>query len=119
MGVAGSAGKTTTRVAVAAALDAIAPGSVHFARGNLNNLIGVPLTILRAPLAASAWVLELGMNHLGEIWRLQEISRPSVRIITNVGAAHLEGELRGRLAGFDIADYFVNVSADELMSVLI
>lgn len=89
VGVTGSAGKTTTRAMAALALEGLGP--VHQTEGNLNNLIGVPLTILRAPLAAAAWVLEMGMNHLGEIWRLQEIGRPTVRLITNVGAAHLEG----------------------------
>ena len=89
VGITGSAGKTTTRALTALALESLGP--VHQTEGNLNNLIGVPLTILRAPLAAASWVLEMGMNHFGEIWRLQEIGRPTVRLITNVGAAHLEG----------------------------
>lgn len=89
VGITGSAGKTTTRALTALALESL--GEVHQTEGNLNNLIGVPLTILRAPLAAAAWVLEMGMNQMGEIHRLQEIGRPTVRLITNVGAAHLEG----------------------------
>ncbi len=89
VGITGSAGKTTTRALTALALEGLGP--VHQTEGNLNNLIGVPLTILRAPPDAASWVLEMGMNHLGEIWRLQEIGRPRIRLITNVGAAHLEG----------------------------
>ncbi|MEL6344891.1 MAG: UDP-N-acetylmuramoyl-tripeptide--D-alanyl-D-alanine ligase, partial [Myxococcota bacterium] len=64
---------------------------IHSTAGNLNNHIGVPLTILRAPLDAAAWVIEMGMNHLGEIHQLQDIAGPTVRLITNVGPAHTEG----------------------------
>ena len=89
VGITGSAGKTTTRAMTALALEAL--GRVHATEGNLNNHIGVPLTLLRAPLDARAWVVEMGMNHLGEIDLLQRIAEPTVRVITNVGAAHLEG----------------------------
>jgi UDP-N-acetylmuramoyl-tripeptide--D-alanyl-D-alanine ligase len=93
VGVTGSAGKTTTRAMIAKILgqgEERGP-CVHATEGNLNNHVGVPLTILSAPVEADAWVIELGMNHLGEIHLLQEIARPTVRLITNVGAAHLEG----------------------------
>ena len=89
VGITGSAGKTTTRAMVSLVLEGL--GSVHQTAGNFNNHIGLPLTILQAPLDANVWVLEMGMNHRGEIDLLQRISRPEVRIITNVGAAHLEG----------------------------
>lgn len=89
VGITGSAGKTTTRAMISLVLEGM--GAVHQTAGNFNNHIGVPLTILRAPLDAHVWVLEMGMNHRGEIDVLQRISRPEVRIITNVGAAHLEG----------------------------
>lgn len=89
VGITGSAGKTTTRAMTALALGAL--GEVHATVGNFNNHIGVPLTILGAPLSAAAWVLEMGMNHLGEIALLQDIGQPTVRLITNVGAAHTEG----------------------------
>ena len=89
VGITGSAGKTTTRALIGLALQPL--GVVHQTSGNFNNHIGVPLTILDAPVGADAWVLEMGMNHLGEIDLLQEIGRPTVRVITNVGAAHLEG----------------------------
>ena len=89
VGITGSAGKTTTRAMTALILEALGP--VHATEGNLNNHIGVPLTLLRAPVDARCWVIEMGMNHLGEIALLQEIAAPTVRLITNVGAAHLEG----------------------------
>jgi UDP-N-acetylmuramoyl-tripeptide--D-alanyl-D-alanine ligase len=89
VGITGSAGKTTTRALVG--LVASALGRVHQTEGNLNNHIGVPLTILAAPEDADVWVIEMGMNHLGEIDHLQGIARPTVRLVTNVGAAHLEG----------------------------
>jgi UDP-N-acetylmuramoyl-tripeptide--D-alanyl-D-alanine ligase len=89
VGITGSAGKTTTRALVALALSA--RGQVHHTEGNLNNHIGVPLTLLAAPPGAWAWVVEMGMNHLGEIDLLQRLAAPTVRVITNVGPAHLEG----------------------------
>ncbi len=89
VGITGSAGKTTTRAMAALAIGAL--GEVHATVGNLNNHIGVPLTHLAAPPTAAAWVVEMGMNAFGEIDLLQDISKPTVRLITNVGAAHLEG----------------------------
>ena len=89
IGITGSAGKTTTRAMMALALEGL--GKIHQTAGNFNNHIGLPLTLLDAPEDANAWVLEMGMNHSGEIDLLQEIARPTVRLITNVGAAHLEG----------------------------
>jgi UDP-N-acetylmuramoyl-tripeptide--D-alanyl-D-alanine ligase len=89
VGITGSAGKTTTRVMTALVASVI--GKVHQTEGNLNNHVGVPLTILAAPNDADVWVIEMGMNHLGEIHHLQGIAQPTVRVITNVGAAHLEG----------------------------
>jgi len=89
VGITGSAGKTTTRAMIALALDGL--GTVHQTAGNFNNHIGLPLTLLDVSENADVWVLEMGMNHTGEIDLLQEIGRPTVRLITNVGAAHLEG----------------------------
>ncbi len=93
VGITGSAGKTTTRVMVALVLEAAEPagGPVHRTQGNLNNHIGVPLTLCATPPDAVAMVVELGMNHRGEIALLQDIAQPDVRVITNVGAAHVEG----------------------------
>ena len=89
VGITGSAGKTTTRALVGLVLEPL--GVVHQTKGNFNNHIGLPLTLLAMPEHADALVLEMGMNHAGEIDLLQDIGAPNVRIITNVGAAHLEG----------------------------
>jgi UDP-N-acetylmuramoyl-tripeptide--D-alanyl-D-alanine ligase len=89
VGITGSAGKTTTRAMIGLALEGL--GSVHQTAGNFNNHVGLPLTLLDLPENTDALVLEMGMNHAGEIDLLQEIGRPTVRLITNVGAAHLQG----------------------------
>lgn len=89
VGITGSAGKTTTRALVASVLSQ--KGTVLATQGNFNNHIGLPLTLLRSDLSERFWVLEMGMNHFGEIQLLQEIAQPHIRLITNVGAAHLEG----------------------------
>lgn len=97
--ITGSAGKTTTRAMITEVLrdEGAAARRVHHTQGNLNNHIGVPLTLCATPPDAEMIVIELGMNHPGEIALLQEIALPDVRVITNVGAAHVEG--CGSLAG--------------------
>ena len=87
VGVTGSIGKTTTKDALAALL--ATRYRVHATRGNLNNLIGLPLTILSAPRDTQAMVLEMGMNHPHEIERLAACARPSYGIITKVGTSHI------------------------------
>jgi UDP-N-acetylmuramoyl-tripeptide--D-alanyl-D-alanine ligase len=89
VGLTGSAGKTSTRVMIVSCLQAL--GRVHATGGNLNNHVGLPLTLLATPPDADALVVELGMNHPGEIAALADIAQPAVRLITNVGAAHVEG----------------------------
>lgn len=87
--ITGSNGKTSTKEMVAAVLRA--NWKVHATRENLNNLVGVPLTILEAPGDAEALVIEAGANQPGEIPRLRTIIDPYVSVITNVADAHLEG----------------------------
>lgn len=89
--VTGSNGKTTVRSLVAAILSAHWPGRVLSTRGNFNNEIGVPLTLLRLTREDRAAVVEMGANHHGEIDRLTRIASPDVGLITNAAAAHLEG----------------------------
>lgn len=88
IGVTGSVGKTSTKESLANALARI--GETHKTVGNLNNHIGLPLTLARLPDSARFAVLEMGMNHSGEIDVLSRLGRPNVAIITTVEAVHLE-----------------------------
>lgn len=86
--ITGSNGKTSTKDFTAAVLSK--RFKVSSTRGNLNNHIGVPLTVLATTEEHSAAVWEMGMNHAGEIAPLCEIARPKYGIITNIGTAHIE-----------------------------
>lgn len=96
--VTGTNGKTTTKEMLAAALGT--RFQVHATRANLNNLIGVPLTLLEAPTGTEALVVEAGASEPGEIARYRQIIEPTVSVVTNVAAGHLEGfgSLEGVLA---------------------
>jgi UDP-N-acetylmuramoyl-tripeptide--D-alanyl-D-alanine ligase len=85
--VTGSVGKTTVKEMLRAALGAL--GAVHAAEASFNNHIGVPLTLARLPVSAAFAVLEIGMNHPGEIAPLTRLARPHVALVTNVEAAHI------------------------------
>jgi UDP-N-acetylmuramoyl-tripeptide--D-alanyl-D-alanine ligase len=89
VGVTGSNGKTTTREMIAAIL--AERGPVLKTEGNLNNEVGVPLTLFGLKATHQAAVIEMGMNHAGEIARLAAIAAPQVGVVTNAAAAHLEG----------------------------
>lgn len=89
IGITGSNGKTTTKELMAAVMKT--HYKIHFTQGNLNNHIGVPLTLLQIPLDAEAAIIEMGANHQGEIAALSTIAEPSHGLITNIGKAHLEG----------------------------
>ncbi len=87
--ITGTSGKTSTKEMLSSILEQCCPGLKT--AGNFNNLIGLPLTLAGLTPAHRWMVLEMGMSHPGEIWRLSTIAQPSVALITNVGAGHLEG----------------------------
>ncbi len=89
IGITGSNGKTTTKELVSAVLSK--KFKTFFTKGNFNNHIGVPLTVLSIPQDAGLAVIEMGANHQGEIAFLCTISQPTHGLITNIGKAHLEG----------------------------
>jgi UDP-N-acetylmuramoyl-tripeptide--D-alanyl-D-alanine ligase len=92
LAVAGSNGKTTTKEMTAAILgDAFGADAVLHTHGTQNNLVGLPLTLLRLGERQRVAVLELGMNGPGEVWRLAEVSAPDAGVITCVAPEHLEG----------------------------
>ncbi|HIA11002.1 MAG TPA: UDP-N-acetylmuramoyl-tripeptide--D-alanyl-D-alanine ligase [Flavobacteriales bacterium] len=124
--ITGTNGKTTTKELLNAVLSK--KFNVHATKGNLNNHIGVPLTILSMKSAAELLVVELGANHIGEIEKLCVIAQPSFGLITNIGKAHLEGfgSLEGVVKAKKelyqyIADHkgtlFVNGSDDRLLDL--
>ena len=88
IGVTGSVGKTGAKEMLRAALSAI--GDVYATSGNLNNHLGVPLTLANMPLATRFAVIEMGMNHAREIALLSGWVKPDVSIITTVDAVHIE-----------------------------
>jgi len=89
IGITGTNGKTTTKELVNAVL--AQKFKTYATRGNLNNHIGVPLTILSIDAKIEIAIIEMGANHMGEIAFLCEIAQPQYGLITNVGKAHLEG----------------------------
>lgn len=88
VGVTGSVGKTTTKEMVAAVLGQHC--ETLKTEGNLNNEVGMPLTVLRIEKSTRAAVLEMGMNHFGELSRMTAAARPDIAVITNIGTSHIE-----------------------------
>ncbi|MFW6203210.1 MAG: UDP-N-acetylmuramoyl-tripeptide--D-alanyl-D-alanine ligase [Marinilabilia sp.] len=127
IGITGSNGKTTTKELISLVLSK--KFKVWHTPGNLNNHIGVPLTLLAMKPGTQIAVVEMGANHIGEIGALCEIARPDHGLITNVGYAHLEGfgsfegvrQGKGELYNFlkrAGGEIFVNVDNDWLMEMV-
>ena len=89
IGVTGTNGKTTTKELLATVLST--KYNLHYTQGNLNNQIGVPLTLLQISRAHEMAIVEMGASHPGDIQELVDIAEPNCGLITNVGRAHLEG----------------------------
>jgi len=89
LAITGTNGKTTTKELIAAVLSE--KFKINFTQGNLNNHIGVPLTILAMTPETEIGIIEMGANHIGEIKLLCDIANPDFGMVTNMGKAHLEG----------------------------
>lgn len=89
LGITGTNGKTTTKELCAAVLST--KYKLYYTQGNLNNQIGVPLTLLNITRAHEMAIVEMGASHPGDIKELVEIAEPNYGLITNVGKAHLQG----------------------------
>ncbi len=124
VGITGTNGKTTTKELVAAVLNR--KYRVLYTQGNLNNHIGVPLTLLRLTSEHEIAIVEMGANHPGDIKELVEIAEPDYGLITNVGMAHLQGfgslegvvrtkgELYDYLRNTERKTIFLNITDDYL-----
>jgi len=95
VGITGSVGKTSTRNMIAGVLSAAGP--THSTKSNLNNDIGLPMTLFGLQGPHKYAVIEMGMNHAGEISYLSKIAKPGIAVITNIGTAHI-GNLGSREA---------------------
>ena len=88
VGITGSVGKTTTKEMIACVLSE--KYNVLKTKGNFNNEIGLPLTVFNLDESYDMLILEMGMNHFGEIKNLSKIARPDIAVITNIGVSHIE-----------------------------
>ncbi|MBP3887169.1 MAG: UDP-N-acetylmuramoyl-tripeptide--D-alanyl-D-alanine ligase [Cellulosilyticum sp.] len=115
IGITGSVGKTSTKEMIAATLSG--KWNVHKTEGNFNNEIGLPLTLFKLKPEHEVAVIEMGMNHFGEIHNLTTAALPDVAVITNVGTSHIEnlGSREGILkAKLEILD---GLSSDGLLVI--
>ena len=125
VGVSGSVGKTSTKEMLYAVLSQ--KYRTHKTQGNLNNELGVPLTLLQMPEDAQAAVIEIGISGFGEMTRLAEMAQPTVCVLTIIGCCHLEnlgdrdGVLRAKTEMFiharDGAAFILNGDDDKLSTV--
>jgi UDP-N-acetylmuramoyl-tripeptide--D-alanyl-D-alanine ligase len=113
-GITGSNGKTTVKEMVAAVL--AVNYRVLFTQGNFNNATGVPLTLLRLQAEDEFAVIEMGANHAGEIAYMSAYAQPDVVVITNVGAAHIEGF--GSIEGIALAKAEIIESLTDQVSLI-
>ena len=125
VGITGSVGKTSTKEMISAVL--AKKYVVHKTQGNFNNELGVPLTLLSMPEDTEVAVVEMGINHFGEMTRLSKMVRPTVCVLTNIGCCHLEnlidrdGVLKAKTEMFkykaDDAEIIVNGDDDKLATI--
>lgn len=126
LGITGSNGKTTTKELVHAVLDTTF--NTYATKGNLNNHIGVPLSVLSITKEHEVAIIEMGANHLGEIAFLSSIARPTHGLITNIGKAHtglfggFEGVIRAKSELYDFliknkGKVFINQNQEILMNM--
>ena len=125
VGVSGSVGKTSTKEMLYAVLSQ--KYKTHKTQGNLNNELGVPLTLLSMPEDTQAAVIEMGISDFGEMTRLSEIVRPTICVLTIIGCCHLEnlgdrdGVLKAKTEMFKNADknaeFILNGDDDKLFTV--
>ena len=125
VGITGSVGKTSTKEMISAVL--AKKYTVHKTQGNFNNELGVPLTLLAMPEDTEVAVIEMGINHFGEMTRLSKMVHPTVCVLTNIGCCHLEnlidrdGVLKAKTEMFtymaDDAEIIVNGDDDKLATI--
>lgn len=118
IGITGTNGKTTTKELIASVLST--QYTVLYTAGNLNNSIGVPLTLLRLNKTHEMAIIEMGASHPGDIKELAEIAEPDYGIITNVGLAHLQGfkSLEGVIqTKSELFDYLKTYSSKRIVFV--
>lgn len=125
VGITGSVGKTSTKEFIASVLSQ--KYKTHKTQGNFNNEVGVPLTLLAMPEETEAAVVEMGINHFGEMHRLSQVVKPDICVMTNIGQCHLEflgsrdGILKAKSEIFDFMNpegsVCVNGDDDKLITV--